>query len=367
MGLPPKRHGERSSLRLAGIKRRLFGTSPADSSEKSRHEEEVTITKGKMPIKRSGDTTGTAPTKNEIATPSMSKKSKINNEEEQVGKIVSPPTPPPTPLIRRDVGDLLNCKICGNEPTSPICCCANGHIICGTCVDDPVKKCGICQMDLQLSNFAELLSRQFDLKLACKYQKSGCKEVIAATEMKIHLQNCYYRDITCTETKTGPCEKMKMPMYEYAGHLSERHQCLSGSPRRFVLTLEDENMLRGTSPDPQSRAWPIGIMKQDGNTFLLLSQIHVDASIFVWMTLLGSAETAEKLTFTFKLYRTMDNGKKIRASWTMPVIAYHDRPKFVEGLPCYVNISGKMLLEFCTRVELQDVPKLQFDSACRIF
>lgn len=51
------------------------------------------------------------------------------------------------------------------------------------------------------------------------------------------------------------------------------------------------------------------------------------------------------------------------ASWTLPVLPFHERPKYSDG---YVTIEPKMLLEFCTPIEMEGIAKLQFDSSYKI-
>ncbi|XP_035700782.1 E3 ubiquitin-protein ligase sina-like isoform X1 [Folsomia candida] len=193
----------------------------------------------------------------------------------------------------RDLGDFLNCTICLDEPASPIHSCANGHIICGICVEK-VKKCGLCQADLKMSDLAERLSRQFDFKLTCGNENEGCKEIVAAAEMKTHLKNCYYREIICTEFKNEVCGKAEVAMSDYAKHLQDRHKCIGGT-RNFTLMLTDGNIVHEAGA-----LFPIGILEKDGKVFLQLSHIGEDASVYFWMTVLGSKETAEEYMFDFE-------------------------------------------------------------------
>ncbi|OXA45408.1 putative E3 ubiquitin-protein ligase SINAT1 [Folsomia candida] len=222
------------------------------------------------------------------------------------------------PRVLRELGDLMDCTICLEEPASPIHSCANGHIICGICVDQ-VKKCGMCQTDLHVSHFAERLSRQFEFTLPCRNQNCGCDEVVAAAEMKNHLQKCYFRYVLCTESKSGRCDDAKVPLKEYGKHLQERHNQITGD------------------------------------------------AIYFWMTVLGNKETAEKYMFELKVFKTLKNGKKVEASWTIPIVAFHDRPKYVEDSPFYAVVPVRMVKEFGTQIESENSHQIRFVTSYRIF
>ncbi|XP_035702863.1 uncharacterized protein LOC118434149 isoform X2 [Folsomia candida] len=173
--------------------------------------------------------------------------------------------------------------------------------------------------------------------------------------MKKHLLNCDYREIICTEGSHGTT---KVVMHEYVKHLTEFHKCRERSSRRYSLTLKDNKI----SHDMLGRRWPIEILEKDGNTFLLHSRISADDTVYFWMTVLGGKETAEKYMFEFKLLKNIGGGKQIEASWKMPVFAFHDRPSYVKGLPCYyVVIPAKMLGS-----KHAGLFELQFDASYKI-
>ncbi|OXA61590.1 E3 ubiquitin-protein ligase sina [Folsomia candida] len=266
------------------------------------------------------------------------------------------------PRALRDLGDLMDCTICLDEPASPIHNCANGHIICGICVDK-VRKCGMCQTDLNVSPFAERLSRQFEFKLPCRNQNSGCNEVIAASEMKNHFQNhCYFRDILCTEWKTERCKDVKVPLKEYSKHLQERHKCLTPPSQCFTLKVPTATDLFGEA----GLSIPTGILDQDGHTFLLLSQI-TPTFVYFWMTVLGSKETAEKFMFELKVFATLESGKKVETLWTIPVVAFHDRPKYLQDSTFYAIVPVRTVKEFGTLIEKGKIRQIRFNTSYRIF
>ncbi|OXA49767.1 hypothetical protein Fcan01_15342 [Folsomia candida] len=135
----------------------------------------------------------------------------------------------------RDLGDLLNCTICLDEPASPI------------------------------HSWSHNLRRQSEKV----WHVSGGLEGVRPCR---------------TTFSTGSHA-------DYAKHLQDRHKCIVGT-RNFTLPLTDGNIIHKAGA-----LFPTGILEKDGEVFLQLSHIGEDASVYIWMTVLGSKETAEEYMF----------------------------------------------------------------------
>ncbi|XP_035710893.1 putative E3 ubiquitin-protein ligase SINAT1 isoform X2 [Folsomia candida] len=233
--------------------------------------------------------------------------------------------------------DVLECTICLDVPASPIHHCVNGHIVCGICVEK-IETCGICKdPNFQVSILAERLSRQLDFKLKCPNFDAGCKELISATEIKKHKDTCYYRDVSCDEWKVTRCTGKKIAMKDYIKHLEEQHNNKTISNVSFFYSIECKD----------------GIF------------IVLDLSMCAWVTIMGSEKEAKKYNYEYKVFKTIEEGRKIELAWTLPVVAFHDRPKYIEGLPYYVNIPMNKLLEFCNPND-HETYKYKFTWSCTI-
>ncbi|OXA62802.1 E3 ubiquitin-protein ligase sina [Folsomia candida] len=201
--------------------------------------------------------------------------------------------------------DVLECTICLDVPASPIHHCVNGHIVCGICVEK-IETCGICKdPNFQVSILAERLSRQLDFKL---------------------------KDVSCDEWKVTRCTGKKIAMKDYIKHLEEQHNNKTISNVSFFYSIEcKDGIFIG------NRQWLAYIIKKEDHTFLVHTKIVLDLSMCAWIEL----------------------------AWTLPVVAFHDRPKYIEGLPYYVNIPMNKLLEFCNPND-HETYKYKFTWSCTI-
>ncbi|OXA54996.1 hypothetical protein Fcan01_11266 [Folsomia candida] len=162
-------------------------------------------------------------------------------------------------------------------------------------------------------------------------------------------------------------------MHEYGKHLQERHKCkLSTSPRSLAVTGIDATNFtkRYKWEDDRPEVWPLGAIESFGKTFLLHGgRVPADVAFHTWVTVLASPEVAHGFMFEFKLMKKLESGRRIEASWTMPVVAYYDQPKYTKDLPFYVTVPAVTLREFCQQLNLNaaDESDLQFVSSYHIF
>ncbi|OXA48684.1 E3 ubiquitin-protein ligase sina [Folsomia candida] len=229
---------------------------------------------------------------------------------------------------RPQLEDVLECTICLDVPASPIHNCANGHIICGICVDK-ITKCGQCQdVNFQISIVTERLSRQ----------------------------PLIHSDIECENRNENISDKVKVPLKEYGNHLVEHHECVRSTKFFHVLPYK----LYDNLP-----FHPV-MFSQDGNTFLLNGHTDSNQLVYFWVTVLGDIEDAEKYLYQLVISKTIERDRKIKTSTTMPVLAYHDRPKYIPGLPFYVALPAQTLMEFCIPLKAEGYPyEHKFD--CEVY
>ncbi|KAJ8924474.1 hypothetical protein NQ315_007271 [Exocentrus adspersus] len=87
----------------------------------------------------------------------------------------------------------LSCPICMVYMVPPIFSCPTGHTLCSICKPS-LGKCPTCKATL--GNTRNYLAEEMaaEVKLHCEYQVQGCAFFGIASELKIHEQDCVFRN-----------------------------------------------------------------------------------------------------------------------------------------------------------------------------
>lgn len=82
------------------------------------------------------------------------------------------------------------------------------------------------------------------------------------------------------------------------------------------------------------------------------------------------------------LYRNGNHGQRIRniwnmyinmyflqveTLWTIPVVAFHDRPKYLQDSTFYAIVPVRTVKEFGTLIEKGKIRQIRFNTSYRIF
>jgi len=252
-------------------------------------------------------------------------------------------------MAEGQIEKALECSICLDVPP----CLTYRHIICGIC-KEKLSKCRVCpsKRKLSVSPVAERISREFGFKSKCPRYETGCHGLIPSAEMKEHItQQCYQRDVMCSELKTEACQNVSIPFGDFAQHLNEKHKCsqsqVSGIVQRSFKELQD------------GARWPLETVKKDDLTFLMHSYFWNGVAYF-WTTVLGDKETALKNVCELILEPLDQDTRTKSCIWTLPVLPYHDYSEFKDPMPLVTAIPATLLLEFCKREEVGQRTEWQY-------
>ena len=112
--------------------------------------------------------------------------------------------------FEKDVDENFHCSICYNVLKEPRTCRNNDHIFCRACITQHLKvnsqTCPECNEHLSVDTLRRprvvnnMLSK---LKINCDHASWGCPEFTCLEDLKIHVANCGYAPVLCSNAECG--------------------------------------------------------------------------------------------------------------------------------------------------------------------
>ena len=113
--------------------------------------------------------------------------------------------------FEKDVGQHFHCSICYNVLKEPRMCINNEHIYCLDCITENLnvnsQTCPECNEHLSVETLRPVprvvnnyLSK---LKINCDYASRGCPEYVCVEALKIHVENCGFAPVLCSNKECG--------------------------------------------------------------------------------------------------------------------------------------------------------------------
>ncbi|XP_025418114.1 E3 ubiquitin-protein ligase sina-like [Sipha flava] len=113
---------------------------------------------------------------------------------------------PDQPDVVKDISDrvcrLLECPVCLSLATRMACLCANGHMVCTSCLmllnrRTPAPGCPMCRSPIVCNAYTSAASSGLSLitsamKVACPHRGYGCAELFRLDQVTFHESECAY-------------------------------------------------------------------------------------------------------------------------------------------------------------------------------
>ncbi|CAL8143809.1 unnamed protein product [Orchesella dallaii] len=202
--------------------------------------------------------------------------------------------------------DELKCPICFNVCVPPIHSCANGHIVCNSCLrKGSVKTCPTCRE--ALVGARNFFAENFVINYAqqCKYAAQGCEHLrLKGCNMRPHETNCMFRPLKCIVRSCGH----EIPYKNLLGHLDFVHK-ISGTdaiPTTFQFSYDPKS-----SRDQRSRWLPYYI-QTFGNVFFVMMQ-RVKNNYWIW-TYVQASKESDDLECSYNAYIKLKHPEKVSGS-----------------------------------------------------
>ena len=113
--------------------------------------------------------------------------------------------------FEKDVDEEFHCSVCYNVLKEPRMCRNNEHIFCLDCISEHLKvnseTCPECNEHLSLDTLCKaprvLRNYLCKLKINCDHASRGCPQFICLQELEIHVFNCGYAPVLCSNLECG--------------------------------------------------------------------------------------------------------------------------------------------------------------------
>ncbi|XP_050315275.1 uncharacterized protein LOC126749611 [Anthonomus grandis grandis] len=110
--------------------------------------------------------------------------------------------------INEDMLRELECPVCYEYMLPPIYQCINGHSICESCKDRPIKVCPKCTGQIRDTRNFALEKLTAKINYSCKYRDHGCTVVRKSENIREHERCCEYGSYNCPLAEWVDCDKV---------------------------------------------------------------------------------------------------------------------------------------------------------------
>lgn len=130
------------------------------------------------------------------------------------------------------------CMIDSLQLTLSILQCKNGHPLCSACKSKVGNQCPTCRQELGDIRCLVLEKVAEKFKHSCKYQSSGCPEVLPYSIKSKHEEQCSFRPFNCPYPRCSVVGNISF----LVAHLKDSHNGRTSNgcsySERYIITYE---------------------------------------------------------------------------------------------------------------------------------
>ncbi|OAY70880.1 E3 ubiquitin-protein ligase SINAT3 [Ananas comosus] len=198
--------------------------------------------------------------------------------------------------------ELLECPICLITMHPPIYQCKNGHPLCSACKSKVGNQCPTCRQELGDIRCLVLEKVAEKFKHSCKYQSSGCPEVLPYSIKSKHEEQCSFRPFNCPYPRCSVVGNISF----LVAHLKDSHNGRTSNgcsySERYIITYETGF---------QDRTWKPVVFHCYGHYFcLFFESFHLSGSpiYLAYVRFMGEDNEARKYSYGLAV---KTNGRKM--------------------------------------------------------
>ncbi|KAI4371279.1 hypothetical protein MLD38_019534 [Melastoma candidum] len=204
----------------------------------------------------------------------------------------------------RGMHKLLKCPVCTSLMYAPIYQCVNGHTLCSGCKTTAQNQCPVCQHHLGDIRCLALEKLVQNMELPCRYQNSGCPEILQYQNQPDHDQHCRFRPYECPYA--GSVCSFTGDIPTLVSHLKEHHKVDMHDGCTF-----NHRYVKANAEEVDNATWMLTVFNCFGRQFCLhfeAFQLGLAPVYMAFLRFMGEDEEAKKFGYSLEVG---GNGRKL--------------------------------------------------------